>query len=142
MISELYLVIQTAFGPSKNLNVFYSIHVFYLTGKSILIPHFQFLFDRYVAATLIRPGETHFATIDQNSLLQIFYMRGKQEVWSYQMPVRYTLSLRYKGCDLGGTAVRFFLHVHELYFCCKCYLGKRQHEIIRYMTISHFGYFT
>ena len=22
--------------------------------------------------------------------------------------------------DKGGTAVRFFVHVHELYFCCKC----------------------
>ena len=34
---------------------------------------------------LIRPDETHFATIDENNLLQIFYARGKNQVWSRQV---------------------------------------------------------
>ena len=41
----------------------------------------------YLAGVFIQPQELHFATMDSNYLLQIFYMKGKEEVWSYQLPV-------------------------------------------------------
>ena len=35
---------------------------------------------KYLTGAFVQPDETHFAAIDDNNLLQIFYMRGKEEV--------------------------------------------------------------
>ena len=48
---------------------------------------------KYVSGVFIQPEELHFATLDSNNLLQIFYMLGKEEVWSHQLPMECSLLL-------------------------------------------------
>ena len=48
---------------------------------------------KYISGVFIQPEELHFATLDSNNVLQIFYMMGKIEVWSYQFPVQCSLLL-------------------------------------------------
>ena len=47
----------------------------------------------YISGVFIQPDEVHFATLDSNNMLQIFYMMGKEEIWSYQLPVECSLLL-------------------------------------------------
>jgi hypothetical protein len=35
---------------------------------------------KFVDAAFLQPDETHFATLDQNGVVQIFYLKQKEEV--------------------------------------------------------------